>query len=61
MRRESMYYIVKAILLYLTLFLEFAGAIIISYSGLVIFIRFFYLKLIEPSTIIRLRFARSLP
>lgn len=55
-----MYYLLELTLLYLTLFLEIAGAIIISYSAFFIFIRFFYLKFIEPSTLIRLRFARSI-
>lgn len=44
----------------LTVILEFAGAIIIGYSGVIIFYRFFHLKYMEPSTIIRLHFARSI-
>lgn len=40
--------------------LEFAGAVIISFSAFIIFIRFFHLKFNDPSTDIRLRFARSI-
>lgn len=44
----------------LNILLELAGAVIIGYCALNIFFRFFQLKYIEPSTRIRLRFARSM-
>lgn len=55
-----MIHLLEEILIYLTIFLEFSGAIVISYSALRIFIHFFYLKFQDPSTLIRLRFARSM-
>lgn len=55
-----MYDYVEVSLIHISIFLELAGSIIITYAALSIFVRFFHLKYVESSTLIRLRFARSI-
>ncbi len=57
---DTIIYFVEVIIQFLVITLELMGALVISYSGLLIFIRFCHLKFHQPSTDIRLRFARAL-
>lgn len=51
---------VESIIQILALFLEIMGTLVITYAGIVIFIKFCYLEFYQNSTDIKLRFARSL-